>query len=134
MTAIQHENPLTRPKVKTCEELGGPPPGEVLCGLDDLANGEAVLLCFGDGADKCEIFIQGHDGGAVAYVNACPHFNISLNWREPKFLNGAGDRFLCVNHYAQFRVADGYCDEGVCEGHWLTPVAIRIEGGRVLAG
>jgi nitrite reductase/ring-hydroxylating ferredoxin subunit len=134
VTAIQREEPLDRPRFKTCQELGGPPPGEFLCYLDDLAGGAAVLLCFGAGATKHEIFVQGHDGGAVAYVNACPHFNISLNWRAPDFLNSAGDRFLCVNHYAQFRIRDGYCDEGVCEGHWLTPVAIRIEDGRVVAG
>jgi len=134
LTAIQHETPLDRPRVRTCEELGGPPPGGVLCTLDDLRGGKAVLLTFGAGADKREIFIQGVAEGAVAYVNACPHFNITLNYREPKFLNGAGDRFLCINHYAQFRIDDGYCDEGVCEGHWLTPVAIRVEGGRVVAG
>lgn len=134
MTAIQHEEPLARPRFKTCRELGGPQAGAVLCTLEDLADGEARLIAFGEPPQTTEIFVKAHEGGAVAYVNACPHFNISLNWREPKFLNGAGDRFYCINHYAKFRIADGYCDEGVCEGHWLTPVAVRVEDGRVLAG
>jgi len=134
VTAIQKEEPLSRPRTKTPEELGGPKPGEPLCALEDLDGGKAVLLAFGEGSRKAEIFVMAHENDIVAYVNACPHFNISLNYREPKFLNGAGDRFLCINHYAQFRIPDGYCDEGVCEGHWLTPVAIRVEDGRVLAG
>lgn len=134
MTLIQKEEPLARPRFKTPEQLGGPKPGEALCTLEDLEGGEAKLLTFGEGARKTEIFVMAHGGDVVAYVNACPHFNITLNYREPKFLNSARDRFLCINHYAQFRIDDGYCDEGVCEGHWLTPVAVRVEDGRVLAG
>ena len=134
MTLIQKEEPLARPRLKTPQELGGPKPGEALCMLDDLADGEAKLFTFGDGARKTEVFVKALGQDVVAYVNACPHFNITLNYREPKFLNGARDRFLCINHYAQFRIDNGYCDEGVCEGHWLTPVAVRVEDGRVLAG
>ncbi len=134
MTAIQKEEPLARPRFKTTEELGGPKSGEVLCTLAELEACEALPFTFGEGTRKVEIFVMFHGGDVVAYVNACPHFNISLNYREPKFLNSSGNRFLCINHYAQFRIDNGYCDEGVCEGHWLTPVAVRVEDGRVLAG
>ena len=149
MTVIQKEEALARPRFKTPEELGGPKAGETLCTLED----ESTYLFTTGFVPWWEEYPGPHipaplqigvaqDGDLeerarediVAYVNACPHFNISLNYREPKFLNGARDRFLCINHYAQFRIDDGYCDEGVCEGHWLTPVAIRVEDGRVLAG
>ena len=112
----------------------------VICAMDSIERGDARAFSLSRIDEEGEtkpfsiVILRTERDAYFGYVNACPHFNISLNWREPKFLNGAGDRFYCINHYAQFRIADGYCDEGVCEGHWLTPVAVRVEDGRVLAG
>jgi nitrite reductase/ring-hydroxylating ferredoxin subunit len=39
---------------------------------------------------------------------------------------------LCTTHGALFRVEDGHCLSGPCEGKRLTAIAIRVEGGEIL--
>ena len=131
---FQEEEPLERPEAVSVASLGGPPAGSVLCTLEDLADKEALTLAWGEKWERREILIRAHGKGAVAYINKCPHFSIPLNTQPGRFLNYTGERFLCGNHYAQFRFEDGYCDGGICEGHWLVPVKIRVEAGQVLAG
>jgi len=131
---FQKEEPLPRPRAVTPASLGGPARGEVLCSLADLADCDAHTLRFGTRWEDKAILIRAHEGGAVAYLNDCPHFHIPLDTQPGRFLNHTGERFLCANHYARFRFEDGYCDGGVCEGHWLVPVAIEVRDGKVLAG
>ena len=131
---IQEEEPLERPEAVSVAQLGGPPVGTPLCSLAELEDVEALTIAWGEKWERREIFIRAHGEGAVAYLNKCPHFSIPLNTRPGKFLNYTRERFLCANHYAQFRFEDGYCDGGICEGHWLVPVKIRVDAGQVLAG
>jgi nitrite reductase/ring-hydroxylating ferredoxin subunit len=134
MSEFQEAESLPRPRAVTTAELGGPPAGTVLCALDDISGEEAVCLSFGQGYERRHVFIVGRSGRPYAYINECPHNHLPLNLRANRFLDFTGERLLCVHHCALFRIEDGYCDAGPCEGHWLTEVSIRVEGGRILAG
>jgi nitrite reductase/ring-hydroxylating ferredoxin subunit len=45
-----------------------------------------------------------------------------------------GRHFLCHHHGARYRVEDGRCLSGLCEGESLVPVDFVLEGGSVLGG
>ena len=122
------------PAPLTLSALGGPAPGTELCTLSDLTHRPALTITCGAGPAQREVFLLAHDGGAVAYLNDCPHRRLPLNFHPDRFLDPEGRHILCTNHIALFRIEDGYCIEGPCPGHWLTPVAVRVEGDRVLAG
>jgi nitrite reductase/ring-hydroxylating ferredoxin subunit len=122
------------PEPLTLSAIGGPPAGTELCRLSDLGGRPALTLACGEGHVQREVFLMAHGGGVVAYLNDCPHRHLPLNFHPDRFLDPEGQHILCTNHIAHFRIEDGYCLEGPCPGQWLTPVAVRVEGDRVLAG
>ena len=66
-----------------------------------------------------------------AYVNRCPHKGTPLETFPDKFLDQTGELLICSTHGARFRVRDGFCVEGPCDGASLEAVAIKIENGDV---
>lgn len=64
-------------------------------------------------------------------VNSCPHIGTSLNLLSDRFLGRDGTRIVCATHGAEFRVEDGLCLRGPCQGEALEAVPARI-GGRVV--
>jgi nitrite reductase/ring-hydroxylating ferredoxin subunit len=48
-----------------------------------------------------------------------------------KFLDQTGELLICSTHGARFRVRDGACVKGPCEGASLEPVPIHIRDGTV---
>lgn len=42
-----------------------------------------------------------------AYVNACPHQYLPLDYRGPQILSADGARLMCTGHGAQFDAATG---------------------------
>lgn len=70
--------------------------------------------------------------GVLAYVNACPHIGTPLDTLPDRFLTADGREFLCSTHGARFRLEDGYCVWGPCEGESLTPAPVRVVDGLVV--
>jgi len=108
---------------------GAPPPGRVLCRLDDIECGASRVFEFFEGQARFEMFVHRTRDTVVAYVNRCPHAGTPLDWRPGVFLDATGSEFQCATHGARFRIADGLCVHGPCAGKWLTPVRIRIADG-----
>jgi nitrite reductase/ring-hydroxylating ferredoxin subunit len=70
------------------------------------------------------------DGGVRGYLNLCPHYSLPLNHEPDQFLDG--DFIRCKQHFAQFRMDDGSCVSGACEGSRLDAIAIGCEpNGRI---
>jgi nitrite reductase/ring-hydroxylating ferredoxin subunit len=128
---MRHPHP---PEPLALSEIGGPPAGAEICKLSELAARPALTITCGEGNAQREVFLLARDGAVVAYLNDCPHRHLPLNFHPDRFLDPEGAHILCTNHIALFRIEDGYCIEGPCPGRWLTPVAVRVDGGRVLAG
>ncbi len=105
--------------------------GGALCRLEDIPDpggrGFTVRL---DGEAR-EIFAVRKGGEVFAYVNACCHRGLPLNWKPDTFLTHDKTRILCANHAATFEVRDGSCLSGPCAGQSLEPVAVTVKDGAV---
>ncbi len=106
-----------------------PPPGTDLCGFTELADGAGRALSWGSGKAAFGIILLRVGDCVTAYVNRCPHFQIPLDHLTNVTL--FGEFVLCSHHYAAFRIADGNCVEGPCEGASLTPMPVAVVAGRI---
>ena len=71
----------------------------------------------------------------VAYVNACPHQFLPLDYRSSSVLSADGRTLRCTNHQAGFDLMTGEGIEGLGRDCVLDPVPIHEDGeGRVVVG
>lgn len=75
-------------------------------------------------------FIVQFDGELHAFVNRCPHLGVELNWLPDQFLESGGDLIICSTHGALFRIDNGLCITGPCQGDHLTRLPIIRDEGR----
>jgi nitrite reductase/ring-hydroxylating ferredoxin subunit len=116
---------------------GAPAPGTSLGPLCGIAEGEAREFRFGEGRRIFSMLVVRHRDQPRAYVNACPHVFLPLTWRSDRVLSADGERLICSNHQAEFRVADGSIVTGPAEpGCALTPVPVHVDatGALVIGG
>ena len=66
------------------------------------------------------------------YHNNCPHTGGPLNWVPDQFFDLTGEYIQCATHGALFRIADGVCEYGPCDGDRLTPPPTAVEAGEVV--
>ena len=106
-----------------------------LCRLADLdaTGAKGVGLEYG-GRWREIVVVRGMDGTIRAYDNRCPHLDLTLEARPDRFLDDNRAHLVCAMHGARFRVDDGVCVWGPCEGRSLAQVAIVISGDAVLLG
>lgn len=74
--------------------------------------------------DEPAVFLVQFDGLLYAYLNRCPHLGIELNWMPDQFLESGGDLIICSTHGALFKIDDGLCISGPCQGQALTSLQI----------
>ena len=102
-----------------------------LCRLDDIPDRGSNGF-YTDGADGRLLYMVIRRGNAVfGYVNRCPHTGLPLDFQPGRFLTVDGALIQCSNHGAQFRIKDGFCVSGPCEGENLKAVKTEIRDGRV---
>ncbi len=113
-----------------------PAPGTSLGPLDAIPDGEAKDFVFGTGRRVFSMLVVRRGGEARAYVNACPHVWLPLNYRHREVLSGDGERLVCTNHFAEFSVEDGTAISGpVDAGCRLTPVPVHVDAdGALIVG
>ena len=67
-----------------------------------------------------------------AYVNACPHQFLPLDYRGPQILSADGGKLMCTGHGAMFDAATGEPLAGAdCA---LDRVPLRLVAGQLLIG
>jgi nitrite reductase/ring-hydroxylating ferredoxin subunit len=103
-----------------------------LCRIDEVPEGGGRGFRFGSGVDLRAVFVVRRNGALFGYVNSCPHLGTPLDFLPDRFFARDGRHLLCSTHGALFRVADGFCISGPCEGRSLEPVALRVEAGEIL--
>lgn len=108
---------------------GAPAPGTRICALADLTDGIKSLDL--DGFPL--ILVQSHQG-LRAYVNACPHQFLPLDWRSGRVLSPDGAVLRCSNHDAGFDASTGRGFDGLGAGCRLDPVPLHIKGGDIFIG
>ncbi|MBK7402184.1 MAG: Rieske 2Fe-2S domain-containing protein [Myxococcales bacterium] len=70
-------------------------------------------------------------GRAIAYLNLCRHVPLSLDLGDGELLSADKTRLLCHHHGARYRIEDGVCDYGPCEGERLIPAAVDERDGEL---
>ena len=123
-----------------------PPMGTPLCTPRKIEPGKAKVFSFGKGNQSFEMFVvrkpknvflpdrcQGLDG-LFAYVNKCPHTYSPLDWKPGTFFNSTNEALQCSTHGALFRIYDGFCFSGPCNGKYLEPINIFLKKGFVCVG
>ncbi len=65
------------------------------------------------------------------YRNVCPHTGMPLDFQPGRFLTADGSLIQCSTHGAKFRIEDGFCVSGPCQGDHLKPVSTEICGGEI---
>ena len=103
-----------------------------LCALAEIPDGGAKGIDAGTCGLTRDLILLRRADNVFAYVNRCPHQGTPLETFPDKFLDQTGELLICSTHGARFRVRDGFCVKGPCEGASLEPVAIRIEDGNVV--
>ena len=102
-----------------------------LCRLDDIPDRGSNGF-YTDGADRRLLYMAIRRGNEVfVYENRCPHTGLPLDFQPGRFLTTDGALIQCSNHGAQFRIKDGFCVFGPCEGDSLKAVKTEIRDGRV---
>mgnify|MGYP000905581166 CR=1 FL=1 len=102
-----------------------------LCRLDDLKATGAKGLTIRDGR---EIVVVETPHGPRAYLNSCPHNQVTLEILPDRFLSADRSELVCTAHGARFLVTTGACVLGPCVGRSLTAIPIAVEGDRVMLG
>jgi len=103
----------------------------ILCHINDIAEGKSKGFTLGErflfAVKKC--------GELYLYENSCPHLGIQLEWTEDEFLDADASLIQCSMHGALFKIDDGLCIAGPCQGQALTAVDFTIDNDQlVLAG
>lgn len=104
---------------------------DVLCTVDDIADGEAREFSYRSGSEIHDIFIQRKGDKIFAFVNICPHAGTPLNMDEGVFMERTGAYLMCHTHGALFQLEDGLCVAGPCNGERLQSVELKVENGNI---
>ena len=105
--------------------------GELICRLDELADRQCREFEWHYKGEVVPAFLLRLGGQVVAYRNHCPHTGAPLNWTPDQFLNYEQEFIQCSIHGALFRLEDGYCLHGPCNGQSLQAIELEIEAGVV---
>jgi nitrite reductase/ring-hydroxylating ferredoxin subunit len=111
-----------------------PSPGTVLCELEQVPDGGAHEVQFGDGKNTFGVLLLRRGEQVWAYRNCCPHFSIPLNYEPQTFHCFDGELLMCAHHTAMFRVEDGYCYDGPCMGAHLQALPLQRDGSLLRIG
>jgi len=100
---------------------------EKLCHIADVEDPGSKGFTIKQGRKERLIFIVKKDGDIFAYENECPHAGMNLEWQEDDFLDTDKSQIMCSVHGATFKIENGDCTGGPCNGEGLTVAKIEID-------
>ena len=103
----------------------------VVCRLEDIEDPGSKGMTVSIAGQLQDIFIVRRGDSVFGYLNSCPHTGGPLDWTPDRFLDLDGRHIQCAMHAALFRIEDGRCIAGPCNGDRLTPVPVKLEAGVV---
>jgi nitrite reductase/ring-hydroxylating ferredoxin subunit len=80
---------------------------------------------------RCTAFVLRWHGRPYAYLNACAHLGLELDWNPGKFFDDEGGYLLCAVHGARFKPDSGYCVDGPCMGRTLQCLNVFERDGNI---
>ena len=103
----------------------------VVCRLEDIEDPGSKGMTVSIAGQLQDIFIVRRGDSVFGYLNSCPHTGGPLDWTPDRFLDLDGRYIQCAMHAALFRVENGRCIAGPCNGDRLTPVPVEVDAGVV---
>ncbi|MDX5350081.1 MAG: Rieske 2Fe-2S domain-containing protein [Paracoccaceae bacterium] len=101
-----------------------PAPGTRICAASEITAVHSLTVTTERGSFPLLVL---RDGAEIrAYVNACPHQYLPLDYRGTTLLSADGTRLLCTAHGASFDKTTGAVIEGADCG--LDPVPVTRNG------
>ena len=111
-----------------------PAPGTELAALQEVPPDNGLERVFGEGPRAFRVVLFRVGEAVRAYVNECPHVRIPYHFSPDVFcvyeVEGRRD-LMCAHHSAMFRLDDGHCYDGPCEGERLEAVDVVVDAGTV---
>jgi nitrite reductase/ring-hydroxylating ferredoxin subunit len=108
-----------------------PPPGTVLCRLDEIADPGGKGFDFRAGEAIFMGFVVRRGDVALGYVDSCPHAGWPLAAAPDRYLTRDGTSIFCGGHGAVFRFEDGVCLAGPCADDRLGTWPVNVVDGLV---
>ena len=105
-----------------------------VCRREDLREGEVRTTQLGldaEGIPFAALLLLDSNGNLVAYRNLCRHLPVPLDGGTGQLLSEDGTHLICGTHGAMYRLLDGYCVDGPCEGLSLQTLHVREDGGEL---
>ena len=93
-----------------------------ICSLAEIPENRAKGLVVNERA----LLVIKKDGVVRVYLNHCPHHGTPLDWMPDQFMDHQGKHLQCSTHGALFRVDDGECIAGPCQGESLEALAFEL--------
>ena len=109
-----------------------PVTGTVLCKLSEIGDPGAKGFLFGDQHPYFDLVVVRRGEDVYGYVNVCPHAGTPLEALPDRFLTEDRTELLCATHGARFRIEDGVCTDGPCQGQSLTVFPVHLEGDDIV--
>jgi nitrite reductase/ring-hydroxylating ferredoxin subunit len=104
-------------------------PVSILADARRLREGQGVRFEIRlDGVAR-DAFAVRYRGAVHAYVNACRHENLPLDFGDAHFFDDDYDALVCCHHGARYRPDTGACVAGPCDGGGLTALAVEERDG-----
>ncbi len=87
------------------------------------------------GVSEFPAFAIRFHGIVHAYVNACAHRELELDWLPGEFFDASGSLLVCSAHGALYEPESGRCVAGPCAGAALVKLTVseRPDGAIVIA-
>jgi nitrite reductase/ring-hydroxylating ferredoxin subunit len=99
----------------------------ILCHSDDIAEGKSKGFQVGE----TFLFAVKKNNQLFIYENSCPHLGIQLEWQANEFLDIDASMIQCSSHGALFKIEDGECLLGPCQGQSLTAIDFTLKEGQI---
>src|SRR3546814_20981144 len=94
-----------------------PAPGTRLIALAEIPQPGAKAFSFGAGKERFECFVVHWLGGAIGYINECPHARTPLAWPPDQFFNLRKAALPFAPHGAPLLPERGHCFPGPHQGN-----------------
>lgn len=104
-----------------------------LCRYDEIPEPGCRGIALAPGRAYADIVLVRWEQRLYAYRNECPHTGAPMEDGPDGFMDYTGYYLQCCIHGALFRIDDGLCIQGPCLHCHLSPVAVAVEDGWVVA-
>ncbi|MGD9980814.1 MAG: Rieske (2Fe-2S) protein [Hyphomonadaceae bacterium] len=105
-------------------------PGLVLARLDALSDPCAIVVT-PDPPPFVSVIVTRRGDAIAAFRNKCPHAGYPLQRADGRIVVQQGRYMVCGGHGASFRLEDGACAGGPCNGDPLERITVVIRDGNI---